>query len=214
MSPRPVGPYPAEARQRPWVRGCALFLLVLFSSACATGAPPGSMLAGGWRLSSRPPPPTPRASAPVFPDTGAATVYEMEVLEPGTVATRPVPVDKAAFQRTLLRLVREVQLGGKSPRQAARELLQAQVEQQGVEHLEAAGEWLAEVNRGRVLTLVPVDDKGPLTPQADAALRAKYEDWCKPWDGGDCLGLFEDGPYLRADDRCTLALALAFGSVL
>ncbi|MGZ3458503.1 MAG: SitA5 family polymorphic toxin, partial [Archangium sp.] len=32
--------------------------------------------------------------------------------------------------------------------------------------------------------------------------------------GGDCLGLFEDGPYLRADDRCTLALALAFGSVL
>src|SRR4051794_25638297 len=211
MSPRFVGPHPAEARQRPWVRGCALLLLVLFSSACATGAPPGSLLAGGRRL---PPPPTPRARAPVFADAGAAAVYAVEVLEPGTVATRPVPVDKAAFQRTFQQLVREVQLRGKSPREAARQLMKEQVAQQGVEHLEAAGEWLAEVSRGRVLTLVPVDEKDPLTPQADAALRGKYEDWCKPWGGGDCLGLFDDGPYLRADDRCTLALALAFGSVL
>ncbi|MGZ3460985.1 MAG: AHH domain-containing protein, partial [Archangium sp.] len=149
-------------------------------------------------------------------DTADARWYDVEVIEPGTVATRPVPIDKARFQRAFQRLAREVQLGGKSPREAARELLKEQWEQQqqGVDHLEWAGEWLAEVNRGRVLTLVPVDDKGPLTPQADAALRGKYEDWCKPWGGGDCLGLFEDGPYLRADDRCTLALALAFGSVL
>nr|WP_239014384.1 hypothetical protein [Archangium violaceum] len=32
--------------------------------------------------------------------------------------------------------------------------------------------------------------------------------------GGDCLGLLDDGPYLRTDDRRTLALALAFGTVL
>jgi hypothetical protein len=32
--------------------------------------------------------------------------------------------------------------------------------------------------------------------------------------GGDCLGLLDDGPYLRADDRRAFTLALAFGSVL
>ncbi|WNG52430.1 hypothetical protein F0U60_16485 [Archangium minus] len=53
-----------------------------------------------------------------------------------------------------------------------------------------------------------------LEPQAEAELRARYERFCIVRGGGDCLGLFEDGPYLRSDDRSTLALALAFGSVL
>nr|WP_239470444.1 hypothetical protein [Archangium violaceum] len=62
--------------------------------------------------------------------------------------------------------------------------------------------------------MVPLDDKGPLVPKAEAALRARYLSWCEGRGGGDCLGLFDDGPYLRTDDRRTLALALAFGSVL
>lgn len=116
-------------------------------------------------------------------DAVDARQYDVAVIEPGTVATRPVPVDKTAFRRTFQRLVREVQLNGKTPRQAALELLKEQLAQQGTS-LELSGTWLAEVSRGRVLTLVPVDESSPLTPQADAALRAKYEDWCRPWGGG------------------------------
>jgi hypothetical protein len=75
-------------------------------------------------------------------------------------------------------------------------------------------ELLAEVYRDRVLTLVPLGDKGTLVPEAEAALKEKYLRWCQPRGGGYCLGLFTDGPYLRTDDRRTLALALAFGGVL
>jgi hypothetical protein len=75
-------------------------------------------------------------------------------------------------------------------------------------------ELLAEVYHGRVLSMVPLNDKGPLVPEVEAALKEKYLSWCEKRDGGDCLGLFTDGPYLRADDRRTLALALAFGTVL
>ena len=75
-------------------------------------------------------------------------------------------------------------------------------------------ELLAEVYRGRVLSLVPLTDKGPLVPEVEAALREKYLGWCERRGRGDCLGLFTDGPYLRTDDRRTLALALAFGNVL
>ncbi|MGZ3457432.1 MAG: SitA5 family polymorphic toxin, partial [Archangium sp.] len=66
----------------------------------------------------------------------------------------------------------------------------------------------------RVLTLVPLNERGPLVPEAEAALKEKYLHWCEKRGGGDCLGLFTDGPYLRTDDRRTLALALAFGTVL
>ncbi|MFY0579522.1 hypothetical protein ACN28S_39405 [Cystobacter fuscus] len=63
---------------------------------------------------------------------------------------------------------------------------------------------------------MPEAQWGPvqLEPRAEAELRARYERFCTTRGGGDCLGLFEDGPYLRSDDRSTLALALAFGSVL
>ncbi|QRK13618.1 hypothetical protein JQX13_14825 [Archangium violaceum] len=64
--------------------------------------------------------------------------------------------------------------------------------------------------------MLPEEQWGPvrLEPQAEAALRARYERFCIVRGGGDCLGLLEDGPYLRSDDRSTMALALAFGSVL
>ncbi|HYO71605.1 MAG TPA: hypothetical protein VEU33_36560, partial [Archangium sp.] len=77
------------------------------------------------------------------------------------------------------------------------------------------GTWVAEVDKGRVLTLVPEDEDSRLKPVADEALREGYLLWCT-WGrgGGDCLRLLDDGPYLKTDDRRTLALALAFGSVL
>ncbi|HEX8821049.1 MAG TPA: hypothetical protein VF794_14065, partial [Archangium sp.] len=138
-------------------------------------------------------------------DFGEAVVYDVDVLVPGTVATRPVPIGRAEFQRAVQRLARAPRLAGMPPQEAARELLKS--------HPELEGEWLVEASRGRVLTLVPLDE-GPLSPEADAALRGKYKGWCEPRGGEDCLGLLDDGPYLRADDRRTLALALSFGSVL
>jgi hypothetical protein len=112
------------------------------------------------------------------------------------------------------RIAREVQHEGKSPREAAHEWLKGQVEQHP-EWEQLSGTWVAEVYKGEVLSLVPVEEDGRLVPEADAALRDTYLLWCtRAWGGGDCLRLFDDGPYLRTDDRRTLALALAFGSVL
>ncbi len=117
--------------------------------------------------------------------------------------TRVVAVTREEYQRAVARLVQHHQVQG-TPQEAAQGLLQAMPEE----------ELLAEVYRDRVLTLVPLSDKGTLVPEAEAALKAKYLRWCQPRGGGDCLGLFTDGPYLRTDDRRTLALALAFGGVL
>ena len=74
---------------------------------------------------------------------------------------------------------------------------------------------MAEVYKGRVLSLVPVDEDSYLTTEANEALRRHYLAWCaRGQGGGDCLRLLDDAPYLRTDDRRTLALALSFGSVL
>jgi hypothetical protein len=117
--------------------------------------------------------------------------------------TRVVAVTKAEFQRAVRQLGEGRRLEG-TPQEAGQRLLQAMPEE----------ELLAEVYRGRVLTLVPLNDRGSLVPEAEAALKEKYLRWCEKRGGGDCLGLFTDGPYLRTDDRRTLALALAFGTVL
>ncbi|WP_232536919.1 hypothetical protein [Cystobacter fuscus] len=117
--------------------------------------------------------------------------------------TRVVALTAAEYQRAVQVLGHRFQVKG-SAQETAQVLLQAMPEE----------ELLAEVYRDRVLTLVPLDDKGPLVPEAEAALKEKYLRWCERRGGGDCLGLFTDGPYLRTDDRRTLALALAFGSVL
>ncbi len=117
--------------------------------------------------------------------------------------TRVVAVTVAEYQRAVQALGPHFQVKG-TPQETAQWLVQAMPEE----------ELLAEVYRGRVLTLVPLNDKGPLVPEAEAALKEKYLHWCQPRGGGDCLGLFTDGPYLRTDDRRTLALALAFGTVL
>nr|WP_239015054.1 hypothetical protein [Archangium violaceum] len=117
--------------------------------------------------------------------------------------TRVVALTAAEYQRAVRQLGHRFQVKG-SPQETAQMLLQAMPEE----------ELLAEVYRDRVLTLVPLNDKGPIVPEAEAALKEKYLRWCERRGGGDCLDLFSDGPYLRTDDRRTLALALAFGTVL
>ncbi|WP_342745509.1 hypothetical protein [Cystobacter ferrugineus] len=151
------------------------------------------------------------------PGSVPATEYTLDFLEPGTVSPRPVPIPPAEFQRALRRLSRDVRRTGASAQEAARELLGVPPESESdVEHLGMEGQWLLEHYGGQSYTFVPLSQTGPepLSPEAEQALRAMYLQWCERRGGGDCLGLLEDGPYLRADDRRTLALALALGPVL
>lgn len=160
-----------------------------------------SQFAGEGR--SRPP------SAAKAPERGSATpklepvvVVQVELFDPrGT--TRVVAVTKEEFQRAVQHLGGVLRVEG-SPLETAQRLLRTMPEE----------DLLAEVYRGRVLSMVPLNDRGPLVPEVEAALKDKYLIWCERRGGGDCLGLFTDGPYLRTDDRRTLALALAFGTVL
>ncbi len=102
------------------------------------------------------------------------------------------------------RLAAEVHPSGQ-PRETARWLLE--------EALEA--DVLAEVEHGRVLRLLPTEDDSPLSTSSNAALLTHYQRLCeRQYGGGDCLGLLADGPNLDREDRRTLALAIAFGSVL
>jgi len=151
-------------------------------------------------------PPAPREADALDSDAdlGSAVVYEVAVFEPGTVPTRPVPIGRGEFQRTLEQFAHDIRQEA-PPQETARELLEAK--------LELEGNWLVEVYRDRVLTLVP-EDAGLLAPEEEQALREEYLGHCESRGGGDCLGLFTDGPYLRTDDRRTLALALSLGPVL
>lgn len=192
-------------------------LIILFQFACATGTPHGSLLAG-YRHNSLTPPPAPmeRVAATAEPGLKSATVYVVDFMEPGNVATRTVPIPRAEFQQAFQRLAQDVRLGAKTPRQAAHELLKLMPTQPDAPMVAVTGYWKLEHHRGEALTWIPERQEGPvsLTPQAEEALKEKYLKWCERRGGGDCLGLLDDGPYLRADDRRAFALALAFGSVL
>ncbi len=191
------------ARRRgppPWAPAGALWLIVLFlHAACATQGPAAGRRAGGGRAGEEAAESearsAPRELQPVV------VIYAAEVEARGR--TRVVAITREEHQRAVAQLLQHHQVHG-TPQEAAQWLLQAMPEE----------ELLAEVYRDRALTLVPLTDKGSLVPEAEAALKEKYLRWCQPWSEGDCLGLFTDGPYLRTDDRRTLALALAFGDVL
>nr|WP_257461919.1 hypothetical protein [Archangium lipolyticum] len=157
-----------------------------------------------------------RVAATVEPGLESATVYVVDFMEPGAVATRPVPIPRAEFQQAFLRLSRDAGPGAKTPRQAAHELLNLMATQPDAPMVAVTGYWKLEHHRGEALTWIPERQEGPvaLTPQAEEALKEKYFQWCERQGGGDCLGLLDDGPYLRADERRAFALALAFGSVL
>ncbi|WP_199243277.1 hypothetical protein [Vitiosangium sp. GDMCC 1.1324] len=202
-------------------------MLFLFA-ACATQAPMAGMGGGQSRYGREAPDDdTARAGPATERGLEGAPVFDVVVLDPGRVRTRPVPTTKAEFRERVERLARGLRLKG-SPQEVAeqvlkvKELLRQAREVRPVSDVEGAGsftgEWdpRADDGRGRIDALLPEEQWGPvrLEPQAEAELRARYERFCITRGGGDCLGLFVDGPYLRSDDRSTLALALAFGSVL
>jgi hypothetical protein len=142
----------------------------------------------------------------------------VDFLEPGAVSTRPVPIARVEFQPAVQRLFVDVRLGHTRPKEAARELLRLlpPPPPPEAEMVESHGYWRLKTHHGRVFTLVPEEQKGPvrLTPEADEKLKADYLQWCTGRGGGDCLCLLDDGPFLDAEDRRAFALALAFGSVL
>ncbi|WP_395852910.1 hypothetical protein [Cystobacter fuscus] len=210
MPTRSAGPRPPAVQLRLLLGGWFLLVLVLvlfLQAACATGTPRGRI-----------PPSDPKGgeALPVEPGLESATVYEVDFLDPVAVATRPVRISRAEFQRAFLRLSREVRLKHKTPRQAAHELLSLLESSPEVARVEATGDWKLEQYRGEGFTFIPERQQGPvvLTPQAEQALREKYLKWCEHQGSGDCLGLLDDDAWLRTDDRRTLALALAFGTVL
>jgi hypothetical protein len=196
---------------RAWV------LIILFQFACALGTPHGSRLVG-YRYNSLTPPPAPmeRVATPAEPGLESATVYVVDFMEPGAIATRPVPIPRAEFQQAFQRLAHDVRLGTKTPRQAAHELLTLMPAQPDALTVAVTGDWKLEHHHGETLTWIPERQEGPvaLTPWAEGALKDRYLQWCERRGGGDCLGLLDDAPCLRTDDRRAFALALAFGSVL
>jgi hypothetical protein len=189
-----------EAARRNWAPAGALSLIVLLlHAACATQAPMASRGAEGGRSGE----PAAESEARSAPRELQPVVVVYAGLVEAHGKTRVVALTREEYQRAVAQLGHYFQVRG-TPQEAAQGLLQALPEE----------ELLAEVYRDRALSLVPLNDTGPLVPEAEAALKAKYLGWCERRGGGDCLGLFTDGPYLRTDDRRTLALALAFGTVL
>ncbi|MBM7119027.1 hypothetical protein [Archangium primigenium] len=180
-------------------RWAALGLIVLFlHAACTTQAPARGRVARN----------NPGQSSPTTAAETGTREFDPVVLVLAThprarADTRVVALTQAEYHRAVRALGGRWAVKG-SAQATAQHLLQLPPEE----------EWLAEVSRGQVVSLVPLDDTGPLVPEAEHALRENYLRWCEPRGAGDCLGLFSDGPYLRTDDRRTLALALAFGTVL
>ncbi len=150
------------------------------------------------------------------PGLESATVYAVEFMEPRGVVIRPVPIPREEFQRAFLRLSGEVRLNQNTPRQAAHELLRLVESPPEGPRVSAGGSWTLEHHHGEVLTWISERQEGPvvLTPRAEGLLKERYLKWCARQGGGDCLGLLDDASALRADDRRTLALALALGHVL
>jgi hypothetical protein len=143
-------------------------------------------------------------SAELYEAELEAIRYELKVLTVGAVRTEPVKVSAADFRKALRERAREVRAPAQ-PEEAARYLLE--------EELQA--ELVAEVERGRVVRMVPMEEDSPLSAVSNAALVAWYQSFCaERHGGGDCLGLVADGPVLDRADRRTLALAYAFDSLL
>ena len=150
---------------------------------------------------------TPRA---LYPDTDpyeaqlAAARYELHVLTADTGASEPVQVNTEDFQRAMRGLAREVRPPAQ-PAQTAHWLMEGSLQ----------ADLLAEVERGRVVRMMPLEDDSPLETASAAELKRKYLGLCQQeYGGGDCLGLLADGPILTREDLRTLGLALALKGVL
>ncbi|WP_224371976.1 SitA5 family polymorphic toxin [Hyalangium versicolor] len=150
---------------------------------------------------------TPRAQ---YPESDAAerevaaARYELHVLTASSGPSEPVEVDSEDFQRAMRVLAREHRPGAQ-PAQSAHWLMEGSLQ----------GTLLAEVERERVVRLMPLEDDSPLDVASAAEMKRKYLGLCqRDYGGGDCLGLLADGPVLTREDLRTLGLALALKEVL
>ncbi len=133
-----------------------------------------------------------------------AARYEVRVLTAGAVDTEPVKITRKEFQKALRELASAVHGSGR-PQETGRLLLEEGLETN----------LIAEVERGQVLRLVPEEEDSPLSVASAAQFQADYWEMCESeYGGGDCLGLYANGPTLDREDRRTLALARALSSLL
>ncbi|WP_224368725.1 SitA5 family polymorphic toxin [Hyalangium versicolor] len=134
----------------------------------------------------------------------AAARYELHVLTAGSGPTKPVEVAGEDFQRAMRVLARGYRSGAQ-PAQSAHWLMEGALQ----------GTLLAEVERERVVRLMPLEDDSPLEAASAPEVRRKYLGLCqRDYGGGDCIGLLADGPTLTREDMRTLGLALALKGVL
>jgi hypothetical protein len=134
----------------------------------------------------------------------AAVRYSLHSLSAGEVKAEPVEVETEEFRRALRMLAPGLPFSAQ-PMETARLLMARALE----------GHVLAEVERGRVVRMTPLEEGSPLDVASAEELKRKYLGLCdSEYGGGDCLGLLADGPVLQREDLRTLALAIALGGVL
>jgi hypothetical protein len=134
----------------------------------------------------------------------AAGRYELRVLTPDSGQQEPVEVSKQDFHRAMRMLAAEIPLSAQ-PMETARWLMEGELH----------ADLRADVDRGRVVRLMPLEDGTPLEAASAADISRSYGVLCQEdFGGGDCLGLFNDGPVLTREDVRTLALALSLRHVL
>ncbi|MFL5346301.1 MAG: hypothetical protein ACJ8AT_16045 [Hyalangium sp.] len=134
----------------------------------------------------------------------AAARYELHVLTADSGQAEAVEVRREDFQRAMRELARTVR-SSEPPMETGRLLMEGGL-QAGL---------LAEVEHGRVVRLMPLEEASPLEAGSAAELKREYLKLCqREYGGGDCLGLLTDGPTLTREDLRTLGLALAFKGVL
>ena len=95
---------------------------------------------------------------PVASYTEETRWYDVDVVERGLTPVQPVPVNREELQRAVREMARNIRLNG-PPAEEARRLREFALEE----------DWLAEVYRGQVLTLVPLDERTSVTPLEDEA---------------------------------------------
>ncbi len=130
--------------------------------------------------------------------------YELRVLTTGAGGDEPVEVDEEDFQRAM-RLLAQGLSPSDRPDETARWLLEGGLQT----HV------LAEVRRGQVTRLTPLEENSLLTAETAAQMTRGYLALCQQQYGSrDCLGFLKDGPTLKREELRMLALALSLRGVL
>nr|WP_224366744.1 hypothetical protein [Hyalangium versicolor] len=134
----------------------------------------------------------------------AAARYELHELTAGSGPAEAVEVNTEDFQRAMRVLAPGFRPAAR-PADSAHWLMEGSLR----------ADLQAEMERGRVVRLMPLEDDSPLEAASAAENKRKYLGLCQQqYGGGDCLGLLADGPTLTREDLRTLALALAMKDAL